>query len=61
VGRLRDVCRVLVGKPLEERPRGIYSIKMDLQEKGFGRGMAWIVLTQDRNKGWALVNTVMNI
>jgi hypothetical protein len=33
---------------------------MDLQEVGCGV-MDWIVLTQDRDRGQALVNAVMNI
>jgi hypothetical protein len=34
-------------------------IKMDLQEMGWG--MNWIELAQDRDRGWALVNVVMNL
>jgi hypothetical protein len=33
---------------------------MDLQEVGWG-GMDWFDLAQDRNRGQALVNAVMNI
>jgi len=33
---------------------------MDFQEVGFG-GMDWIDLTQDRDRWWALVNSVMNL
>jgi len=34
-------------------------IKMELEAGGW-RGMGWIDLAQDRDKGWALVNAVMN-
>jgi hypothetical protein len=33
---------------------------MDLQEVGF-EGMDWIELAHDRDRLWALVNTVMNL
>ena len=62
----RGVCRVLVGKPEEERPlwrprrRWEDNIKMDLQEVGCG-GMDWIELAQDRDRWWALVTAVMNL
>jgi len=62
---MRDVYRVLVGKPegkrLLGRPRRRWEdIKVDLQEVGCGY-MDWIGLVQDRD-GWrALVNAVMNI
>jgi hypothetical protein len=65
-GERRGVYRVLVGKtegkrPLG-RPRGRWedSIKMDLQEVGFG-GVDWIDLAQDRDRWQALVNVVMNL
>ena len=45
-----------LGRP---RPRWEESIKMDLQEMGFG-GMDWIELAQDRDRLRALVNAVMN-
>jgi hypothetical protein len=60
----RDVCRVLVGKPEEERPlrprrRWEDNIKMDLQEVECG-GMDCIELAQDRDRWRVLVSTVMN-
>jgi hypothetical protein len=49
---MRDVYRVLVGKPeenIEPRRRWEENIKMDLREVGF-RGMDWIELSQDRDR-----------
>jgi hypothetical protein len=62
---MRNAYRILVGKPegkiLLARPRRRWedNIKMDLREIGWG-GMGWIYLAQDREKWWALGNTVMN-
>ena len=53
---------VLVGKPDRKRPLGrprrrwVYNIKMDLQEVGWGGGMVWFDLAQDRDRWPALVN-----
>jgi hypothetical protein len=34
---------------------------MDLQEVGWGRGMDWIDMAQDRDRWRAVVNDVMNL
>jgi hypothetical protein len=57
---------LLVGKPEGKIPPGGTmhrwedNIKMDLQEVGCG-SMDWIMLAQDRDRRWALVNSVMNL
>ena len=64
MGEGRGVHRVLVGKPEGKRslgrPRRRWedNIKMDLWEVGGGGD--WMELAQDRDRWWALVNTVMN-
>jgi len=64
MGEGRVVHRVLVGKPERKRPLGRPrrrcedNIKMDLREVGGGGD--WMELVQDRDRWWALVNTVMN-
>jgi len=66
MGEGRGVHRVLVGKPEEKRPLGRPrrrwedNIKMDLQEVG-GSCEDWMQLTQDRDRWWSLVGTVMNL
>ena len=45
-----------LGRP---RRRWEDSVKMDLQEMGWG-GMGWIDLAKDRDRWWAFVNAVMN-
>jgi hypothetical protein len=63
---LRNVYRLLVGKPEGKRPLGkarrrwIDNIKTDLLEIGM-RVVNWIGLAQDRHRWRALVNAVMNL
>ena len=65
MGEGRGVHRVLVGKSEGKRPLGRPrrrwedNIKMYLREVG-GVG-DWMELAQDRDRRWALVNTVMNL
>ena len=65
LGAWRGVYRVLVGKSEGKRTVGRSrcklgdNIKMDLKEVGCG-GMDWIDLAQNRDRWWALVNSVMN-
>jgi len=64
---LPGVYRVLVGKPHGKRPLGKPrhrwegDIKVDLQEVGWGGGMVWSVLAQDRDRWRVVVNAVMNL
>jgi hypothetical protein len=66
MGEGRNVYRVLVGKPEGKRPlerrrhRWEDGIKMDLWEIGWGGGVEWIHLAQDRDRWRAVVNAVMN-
>jgi hypothetical protein len=61
-----NVYRVLMGKPEGKRPvvsprrRWEDGIRMGLREIGRG-SVDWIQLAQDRDRWWALVNTVMNL
>jgi hypothetical protein len=65
MGQARKMYKVLVGKPEGKRPLGRQrhrwedGIRMDLRETR--RNVRWIHLTQDRDRWWALVNTVMNL
>jgi hypothetical protein len=67
MGWWRNVYSVLVGKPEGKRPLGRPrhrwkdGIKMDLREIGWGGGVEWIHLAQDRDSWRALVNAVMNL
>jgi hypothetical protein len=56
----------VVGRPEGRRPLGRPrrrwedNIKMDLRKIGFG-DVDWIHWAKDRDRWWALVNTVMNL
>jgi hypothetical protein len=66
MGEKRNVYRLLVGKPEGKRQlrrprhRWIDNIKMDLLEIGVSV-VEWTGLAQDRYRGRALVNSVMNL
>jgi hypothetical protein len=66
VGEGSGVRRVLVRKPQGKKPlrrprrRCEDNINMDLQEVGGSCG-DWMEFSQDRDRWWALVNTVMNL
>jgi hypothetical protein len=66
MGKMRNVYKILVGKPEGKRPLGrprrrlMQNIKMDLREVKWD-GMNWIDLAQDRDQQKALVNTVLNL
>jgi hypothetical protein len=63
---IRNVYRLLVGKPEGKRPLGrprrrwMDNIKMDLLEIGLNV-LDWFGLAQDRYRWRALVNSVMNL
>jgi hypothetical protein len=65
-GEEKIVYKVLVGKPEGKsslgRPRRRWEdgIRMDLREIGWG-SVQWIQLAQERDRWWALVNTVMKL
>ena len=65
IGARRGACRVLVGRPKENKSAGKSSrrwednIKMYLKRSG--RVADWIDVTQNREKLQALVNVVMKI
>jgi hypothetical protein len=66
MGEKRNVYRLVVGKPEGKRPLGRPrhrwndNIKMGLLEIGLSF-VDWIGLAQDRYRGRALVNSVMNL
>jgi hypothetical protein len=66
MGEVRGAYNILVGRSEGRRPLGRPrrrwedNIKMGLREIGFG-DVDWIDLAQDRDRWWALVNTLMNL
>jgi hypothetical protein len=66
MGKMRNPCRILVGKPEEKRSLGRSrhvweaNIKLDLREIEW-KGVDWMHLAQDRDLWWTLVNTVTNL
>jgi hypothetical protein len=67
MGEGRRIYRFLVRMPEGLTPLGRprhrweHGIKMDLREFGWGVGVEWIHLAQDRDCWQALVNAVMNL
>jgi hypothetical protein len=65
-GEVKDVYRILVGKPEGKRTLGRHrrrwedNIKMDLKEVRCGC-IDWIELTRDTESWLALVNAAMNL
>jgi hypothetical protein len=66
-GEGRNVYRVLMGNTEGKRPLGRPrrrwkdGIRMDLRELGWGGGVEWIHLAQDRDRWRAVVSAVMNL
>jgi hypothetical protein len=66
MGEVRGAYNILVGRPKGRRPLGRPrnrwegNIKIDLREIRFG-GLDWIHWAQERDRWWALANTVMNL
>jgi len=64
VGELRNVYKILVGKPEWKRPLGRprrrgEGVKIDLRELQW-EGVNWIHVAEVRDQWRAVVNTVMN-
>jgi hypothetical protein len=59
---IRALVGIPEGRRALERPRRRWedNIKMELRAVGWGGGIDWIDLAQDRDRWRALVNTVMN-
>jgi hypothetical protein len=65
MGEVRGAYNILVRRPEGKRPLRRprcrwEDINMDLREIGFG-DVDWNHWAQDRDRWWALVNTVMNL
>jgi len=66
VGERRGAYRVLLGTPEGKgtlgRPRSRLEdyIEMDLCDVGWGGGMEWVDLAQDRDRWWTLFIGLMN-
>ena len=64
MGDMRGAYRILVGKPEEDNLEDlVVDVRIILEwifESGMG-GMDWIDLAQDRARGRAFVNAVMNL
>jgi hypothetical protein len=64
-GEKRNACKI-VGKPEGKRPHGRPrrkwkdDIKMDLKVIWW-EGADWILLAENKDRWWAVVNTVMNL
>jgi hypothetical protein len=63
---VRIAYKILVGKIEMKRKLGRtrcrweHNIRVDLREIGW-EGADWMNLAQDKDKGWAILNKVMNI
>jgi hypothetical protein len=65
MGEMRNASRILVGRSEGKRPLGTprcrwEDIRVVLRVIGW-EGMDWILLDQDRDQWWAVVNTVMKL
>jgi len=66
MGEMRNVYKIVVGKPEEKRALGRprrkmeNNIKIALKVTGF-EGVKWSHVTKDNGKWWAPFNTAMNL